>query len=268
MFNRVYEQSNIDIFFIDWEHDKELLIKNANELRTEKYRGAWRLVSVANQFNRLINERYISLPFCFFWLVFAWWYLDWGKYTNHIPSKTLSVNSPDNYILMHFLGSFVLILCGLGHYMFWHIIQFAVPLKKDDFIDLCCVANTSVFILDQSLHGYYIHGQSPAGKSDTNLDELLRFLDEEGTGKAKGRGLVDKDPDNLQTYELFISYKMRISYDGIFGLQTETMINSAQSRDKLHNQSRLIYYNLESLTLSKLYQRVYNMIKFTNSNLI
>jgi meckelin len=238
MFNKVYEQSNIDVFFIDWEHDKELLIKNANELRTEKYRGAWRLVSVANQFNKLINERYISLPFSFFWLVFAWWYLDWGKYTNHIPSKTLSANSPDNYILMHFLASFVLILCGIAHIIYWRIIQCVIPLKKDDFIDLCCVANTSVFILDQSLHGYYIHGQSPSGKSDTNLDELLRFLDEESTGKAKGRGLVDKDPDNLQTYELFISYKMRISYDGIFGLQTETMINSAQSRDKLHNQSR------------------------------
>jgi meckelin len=235
---KVYLHTSIDIFFVDWEHDKDLLIKNANELRTEKYRGAWRVISVANQFNRLSNLRYISLPFSMFWLVFAWWYLEWGLHTNSIPSEKISGYSPDNYVLRHFLGSFILLLCGIGHLLYWYFIQFMVPLKLHDFMDLCCVSNTSVFILDQSLHGYYIHGQSPAGKADTNLDDLLRFLDEESTGKAKGRGLIDKDPDNLQSFEMYLSYKMRSSYDGIFGLQTETMINAAQSRDKMQNQSR------------------------------
>jgi len=58
-----------------------------------------------------------------------------------------------------------------------------------EFVDLCCVSNISVFILDSSLHGYYIHGQSPAGKADSNIDELLRFLDDEGKGKVKTRGI-------------------------------------------------------------------------------
>jgi len=34
-------------------------------------------------------------------------------------------------------------------------------MASDDFVDLCAVTNTSVFIFDQDLHGYYIHGENP-----------------------------------------------------------------------------------------------------------
>ena len=239
---KVYRQVNIDIFFIDWEHEKEILIKNATELRPEKYRGAWRLVYVANQFNELQKKRYISFAFSFFWVVFTWWYLDWGLVTQSIPGTTQRSNySPENYVLRHFIGTFVLICSGIGHLMFYFFFQICIPLSKQEFIDLCCVSNISVFILDQSLHGYYIHGISPAGKADSNLDELLNALEEEGTGKVKGRGLIEKDDDNLQTYELFVSYKMRTVYDGIYGLQSENMILSAENTDKMQNQSRFTF---------------------------
>ncbi len=129
-------------------------------------------------------------------------------------------------------------MCGLGHYAFNRFFQLCIPLNKQEFIDLCSVSNISLFILDQSLHGYYIHGVSPAGKADSNLDELLNALEEEGSGRVKGRGLIDKDNENLQTFELFISYKMRTVYDGIYGMQSENMILSAQNTDKMQNQSR------------------------------
>lgn len=239
MFYKVYRQVSIDIFFIDWEHEKEILIKNAAELRPEKYRGAWRLVFVANQFNELQKKRYISFAFSFFWVVFTWWYLDWGLTTQSIPGAyNRAKNSPENYVLRHFVGTFVLLCSGVGHLTFNYLFQLCIPLCKQEFVDLCCVSNISVFILDQSLHGYYIHGVSPAGKADTNLDELLSALEEEGTGKVKGRGLIEKDNDNLQTYELFVSYKMRTVYDGIYGMQSENMILSAQNTDKIQNQSR------------------------------
>ena len=66
-------------------------------------------------------------------------------------------------------------MSGIGHIFFSKIFQLWIPLKKQEFIDLLCVSNISVFILDQSLHGFYIHGQSPSGKADTNLDELLFY---------------------------------------------------------------------------------------------
>lgn len=116
--------------------------------------------------------------------------------------------------------------------------QLCIPLNQQDFIDLCCVSNISVFILDDSMHGYYIHGISPGGKADLNLDELLMALEEEGSDRVKGRGFSEKENDNLQTYEIFISYKMRNVYDGIYNVQTEGMIRQAENNENLSNRSR------------------------------
>lgn len=241
-------------------------MKNANELRTEKYRGAWRLLYVANQFNKLQTRRSISLSFCFCWLILAWGYLKWDEHINSVPINLVSPNSPDNYVLMHFLGSFVLLIAGLGHLIYARFFQLWIPLKKQEFVDLCCVANISLFILDQSLHGYYIHGQSPSGKADSNIDELLKFLDEEQSGRVKGRGLIEKDGDHLQTYEIFVSYKMRTMYDGIYNLQSETMIISAQNRDKMSNQSRIANF-LRHLPKTLQIDKIYKLKSYMNSEL-
>jgi meckelin len=83
-------------------------------------------------------------------------------------------------------------MCGLGHIVARKILEnIFIPHPRTDFIDLLSVANMSVFILDQSLHGYYIHGQSPSGKADMNMDELLKTLEEEGQGKVRNRGTID-----------------------------------------------------------------------------
>ena len=72
MIYRVYDQTQYDIFFIDWEHQKEILIKNANELIPKAYRGCWRSFFIANEFNELQNGRAINLNLCFFILLFFW----------------------------------------------------------------------------------------------------------------------------------------------------------------------------------------------------
>jgi len=69
---KIANQVNIDIFFIDWEQEKEILIKNANELKSERFRGAWRTLFVANQFNEIQKERNISLFWSLDILVFFW----------------------------------------------------------------------------------------------------------------------------------------------------------------------------------------------------
>jgi len=46
------------------------------------------------------------------------------------------------------------------------------PLPIEDFVDLCSVANISLFILDDNLHGYYIHGENPFGFSEGSSEHL------------------------------------------------------------------------------------------------
>ena len=268
MLYRIWQQCNFDIFFVDWEHDKDILVNNMNDIRSEKYRGAWRGLHIANQFNELQKKRTMSIQFCFVWLIMLWYYQEthWSTYAESVPTVSYVEGSPENYILRHCIATFVLFIAGISQYIVIRLVQLWIPLKKTEFLDLCSVSNISVFILDQSLHGYYIHGQSPLGRSDTNLDELLRFLEEEGKGKIRGRGVTDDQNDDLQSYEIFLSYNMRTIYDGLYYIQTRAILQQADDTDKLHNQSRLpnpVKYIPNSLNI----QSIYLLNSFMNTQL-
>ena len=268
MLYRIWQQCNFDIFFVDWEHDKDILVNNMNDIRSEKYRGAWRGLHIANQFNELQKKRTMSIQFCFVWLIMLWYYQEthWSTYAESVPTVSYVEGSPENYILRHCIATFVLFIAGISQYIVVRLVQLWIPLKKTEFLDLCSVSNISVFILDQSLHGYYIHGQSPLGRSDTNLDELLRFLEEEGKGKIRGRGVTDDQNDDLQSYEIFLSYNMRTIYDGLYYIQTRAILQQADDTDKLHNQSRLpnpVKYIPNSLNI----QSIYLLNSFMNTQL-
>ena len=268
MFYRIYQQINYDIFFIDWEHDKDLLINNLSDIRSQKYRGAWRGLHIANQFNILQKQRTISIPFCFCWLIMLWYYhkTKWSNYSHRVPNVNFVENSPESKILRYFITTFILFVSGITQYYLRRILQFQFPMKKMEFLDLCSVANISVFILEDSLHGYYVHGQSPLGKADTNLSDLVKFLEEEGKGKIRGRGLTEDENDDLQSYEIYLSYNMRCIYDNLYYMQTQSEITLADNADKLHNQSRLP--NLFKHVPNSLnVQNIYVLSNYTNNQL-
>jgi meckelin len=111
---------------------------------------------------------------------------------------------------------------GVVLYLIRYIFSFLFPLPYMDFVDLCSVANVSLFIFDDKFHGYYIHGESPSHSSDVTLEALKRALDNEGQGNAARRGLVDKYP-NLQTYEFYLPYSERKIFDEVFEENTESL---------------------------------------------
>ena len=114
--------------------------------------------------------------------------------------------------------------------------------KKQEFMDLCSVSNISVFILDSYLHGYYIHGLSPFLKADVNYDELFGYLNQEGTGVARSRGLENdniEEHNKNQSYEMFLSHVMRTIYDGLYIIQTESMMVKGVNAQNYFKKSRL-----------------------------
>jgi len=169
-------------------------------------------------------------------------------------------------LLRHFIGTFILFASGLVQYVVVRLIQYWIPTKKTEFLDLCSVANISVFILKDSLRGYYIHGQSPLGEADTTLHELIQFLEEEGRGKIKGRGLTDERGDELQTYEIYLSYIMRQIYDGLYFLPTIQQIDQKNESGKLYNQAK--YRNIFKYIPNTLdVKNIYTVNKFMNNHL-
>ena len=265
---RIYNQVNCDVFFIDWEHEKDILENVMGKTTKKAYKSPWRTIHIANQYNLLQKSRTISIPFCFCWFILLYYskYLHWNRYAQHTPNISWVEKSPEHIILRHFVGTFIFFIVGLAQYVFRRLISIWVPTEKTEFLDLCSVANVSVLILQDSLRGYYIHGQSPLGVADTTLHQLIQFLEEEGRGKIKGRGLTDDKGDNLQTYEIYLSYAMRKIYDGLYFLPTLQEIDVGNQKDQIQNQAK--YRNIfKYIPISLNSFSIYEINKFMNSHL-
>ncbi len=103
--------------------------------------------------------------------------------------------SPDSQVLYFFLSVLLMGVIGFVQYLSRYVLKFLFPLKSEDFVDLCSITNTSVFIFDQDLHGYYIHGESPAGAADISATQLKQNLDNEASSESKIRGLLSELPN-------------------------------------------------------------------------
>ena len=268
MMFRIYEQINCDIFFIDWEHEKDILETVMGKTTNKPYKSPWRSIHIVNQFNLLQKSRTISTNFCFILFIMLYYSkkIEWHNYTHLVPNVSFANSSPPHILLRHCLGTFILFIAGVAQYVLRRVIQPWMPTPTTEFLDLCSVANVSVLILQDSLRGYYIHGQSPLGKADTTLQELIRFLEEEGKGKIKGRGITDDKNDNLQTYEIYLSYTMRQIYDGLYFFPTLQEIDKGSQYDRIQNQAKFLNifrYIPESLHTGNIYE----INKFMNNHL-
>jgi hypothetical protein len=123
--------------------------------------------------------------------------------------------SPESIGIKFFIFTLTIIVTGSVLYIIRYAFIFIFPLKYMDFVDLCAVANVSLFIFDERLHGYYIHGESPANSSDVTIDKLKFALDNEGEGNMAQRGLIKTSP-KLQTFEFFLPLAEREYFEKVF----------------------------------------------------
>ena len=95
---------------------------------------------------------------------------------------------------------------------------------------------------------------------------MAQFLEEESKGKIKGRGITDNKNDNLQTYEIYLSFPMRRIYDGFYFSPTDKEIIDGNVKDANYNQAKFrnvfkfIPYGLEP-------GNIYQLNKFMNNHL-
>jgi meckelin len=51
--------------------------------------------------------------------------------------------------------------------------------KLLQFVDMISLANISMFVMDYSYHGYYVHGRSVHPHADTDMKEMKKNLQKE-----------------------------------------------------------------------------------------
>jgi meckelin len=158
-------QSNVDIFFLDWEQQ----IEYKDEEDLNRGISIWRTLFVANEFNELNVLRKISLEWTLMILAFFLTGLSWVNAAAETPSLTTSTNNiASNYVLRYFISSFVFFVIGLAQILLQKFLTIWYATHMQDFIDLCSVANISIFVLDQHLHGFYLHGKNPSATAEGN----------------------------------------------------------------------------------------------------
>uniref|UniRef100_A0A0N5CGY7 Meckelin n=1 Tax=Strongyloides papillosus TaxID=174720 RepID=A0A0N5CGY7_STREA len=235
-----------DTFFIDWEKSKgdsnekpveennitnDILlnsrinindhqnIKNIKKL-TQRQIGIWRTYLVANEWNELQNYRKTNIALQLFVTILVFEVLNFKNLSIVEPNFILSKKLIEiNYYMGFFRFAIITIIYFLVLLIQWTVSVIILEPLIDpfhNFIDLCSIANISVLSLTTSLHGYYIHGQSPHGYADTNMQEINKFLQLEKNNQCGFRGL--ESGNDLQTYIITMPRVFRDKFLKIQGL--------------------------------------------------
>ncbi|CAF1345544.1 unnamed protein product [Adineta steineri] len=204
----IIRQSNIDIFFIDWEKSKS---GNPNTI------SVWRSYFVANEYSEIQTFRRINVTFQIIFVLLLLKVINLENVATIQPGVNLFPSSTDyvpayNGILRVGIAFSMWLGVALIQYLIYILFyQRFVQDKIINFLDLCSVSNISVFILMDNLYGYYMHGRSPHGTADVNMKEMMTNLERESNQKIGTRGLQPNSDD--QTFIIRVDKAFRSQYE-------------------------------------------------------
>uniref|UniRef100_A0A8C6X5E6 Transmembrane protein 67 n=1 Tax=Naja naja TaxID=35670 RepID=A0A8C6X5E6_NAJNA len=232
-------QLTIDIFFIDWERPKGKVLKaveGENGIRSVSAPvSIWRTYFIANEWNEIQTTRKINPLFQVFAVLF---------FLEVIFNFFFNVSRHNWVMKTDILPPIIWVV------YFSVIYERFIEDKIRQFVDLCCMSNVSVFLLSERCFGYYIHGRSVHGHSDTNMEEMNMNLKREAENLCSQRGLLPNTDG--QTFQISISSKMRQLYDKIH-----------ESLTRKHGPVRLL--NSSATTFEQSTKAYHTMNKFLSS---
>lgn len=140
---------------------------------------------------------------------------------------------------------------------------FYEPMIKNcihEFIDLCSVANVSLFAMLYPRYGYYIHGRNANGSGDCNIAEMSALLEREERDLCSKRGLSPQS--DQQTFTIILPkiindhYKKLLQRDDIFSnnqLGSSNHNNLMSSNSLFRPALNLTSLNSSSFTSNRAY---------------
>lgn len=97
------------------------------------------------------------------------------------------------------------------------------------FINHCSLANISIFVLIEPSSGYYIHGRSPNGFTDTDVPTIITQFQSETQSLCERRGLLNNadqcyiiiPPKNLYNYFNKLLLRLQRSIDSASAIRSD-----------------------------------------------
>ncbi|XP_018368843.1 PREDICTED: meckelin [Trachymyrmex cornetzi] len=177
--------------------------------------SVWRTYFIANEWCKLQTRRRINVALQSIYTLCFLQIFDLESWMLVIPESTVANTSSEtenNFTLQFAICTFM--------YIFIYLLQWFVRFtfyeryirnRLQKFVDLCSIANISVFIFAHNYYGFYIHGRSVHGFADTDLPTLINDLKKEEDDLCAHRGLVPGTTD--QTFILSLTHSFKSLYD-------------------------------------------------------
>ncbi|XP_060849331.1 meckelin isoform X1 [Rhopalosiphum padi] len=254
----IWKQTNIDIFLVDWEKPRILSNQKQNGIMaTQKQTvSIWRSYFVANEWAEIQTKRKISSPLQLLLTILLlkiyglenWAAAEPEVHLTKVPYRPIS----------QLLGFGMLVIVFSIVYIVQWITTVAIYERYiknciQQFVDICSLANISVFILSAEFFGYYIHGRSAHGFSDTDMESLIGQLRREEDNMVRHRGLMP-GTDN-QTFEMTVPSSLKTYYRRVMA-----PLNSIQSKQLSGSSFRI--KKVDKMDMVKIGQAYNNMNKF------
>lgn len=110
-----------------------------------------------------------------------------------------------------------------------------------EFIDLCSVANISLFSMLYPRFGYYIHGRNPNGSGDCGISDMNALLEREERDLCSKRGLVPNS--DQQTFVLILPRIINEHYRKLLFTNDLTVRHSSTTMNQI-SQNRFTGSNI------------------------
>ncbi|XP_014254022.1 meckelin isoform X2 [Cimex lectularius] len=212
IFVLIWHHVTVDIFLIDWEQPRA-------QKQTIFDVSAWRTYFVANKWGEIQTVRKTSVLLQLCLVVFVLKVCGLEHWSLNIPELHTSPNHEAKHASEDRVFRFALsVVVYVGVYLiqwilFSGIYERYIKNSIQEFVDICSLANISLFVLALENYGFYVHGRSAHGFSDTDMATLRKQLRREEEDLVRHRGLVPES--DHQTFQILIPTKLRGIYKSL-----------------------------------------------------
>ncbi|RZF41616.1 hypothetical protein LSTR_LSTR000330 [Laodelphax striatellus] len=202
----IWYQICVDIFLVDWERPKPMH-QDGNGAATV---SIWRTYFVANEWNEIQTRRKTSVAFQLISTVFLMKVCEIEEWSRAGPDLS-SPHNPYSPLLRFSITLIIYITVYISQWLFMMgVYERYIKNAIQEFVDVCSIANISVFVLALENFGYYIHGRSAHGFADTDMKTIMTQLQREEQDLVGHRGLLPAS--DQQTFQISIPSQLREYY--------------------------------------------------------
>ncbi|XP_020283819.1 meckelin isoform X2 [Pseudomyrmex gracilis] len=175
----------------------------------------WRTYFVANEWCKLQTRRRINVALQSIYTLCILQIFDLESWMLAVPKSSGAskfTEEKTSFTLRYAISTFVYVSVYFAQWLIRiTFYERYVRNRLQKFVDLCSIANISVFVLAHDYYGFYIHGRSVHGFADTDLLTLINDLKKEEDNLCAHRGLVPGTTD--QTFIVSLTQSFKSLYD-------------------------------------------------------